>query len=525
MSPLISLLVGVLVVLLITAATGYFVAQEFAYMGVDRSRLASQAAEGDDAAQRTLAITKRTSFLLSGAQLGITITGLLVGYVAEPLIGQALTELTGSAIGTGAAVALGGIVALAFSTVVQMLFGELVPKNYALARADVVSRWLSRSTQIYLTVLGPAIWVFDKAAEGFLGILGIEPVHDVEHAASAQDLEAVVAESRASGDLSPELSMLLDRILDFPQRTVEHAMIPRSRVDVLRDTATIADARAEMAAGNTRYPVLDEDEAIVGVVNLVDVLAHPASSPRTVAEIARPPLILTPFMSLPDALHRLQEGRERLGCVIDEYGGFGGILTIEDLAEEVVGEITDEHDPDEPEYEPAPDGGVWVMSGDVHVDEVERALDVDLPEGDFETVSGLVLHTHGGLPEEGEVVSVELPMAAAELVLDEDPEPRHLLVEILEVDTYVPSRVRLTIQEPGEPDDDAGSAVVDATAVDDPGDQSVHGDHDVRDERVAQGVGDVGTARPEPDDASGARGRSGATAVTADDTTHPGEAR
>ncbi|GAB47320.1 hemolysin family protein [Mobilicoccus pelagius] len=448
MSPVLSLLVGILVVLVITAATGYFVAQEFAYMGVDRSRLASQAAAGDAAAERTLAITKRTSFLLSGAQLGITVTGLLVGYVAEPLIGQALTALTGDALGTGAAVALGGIVALGFSTIVQMLFGELVPKNYALARADVVSRWLSRSTRIYLTVLGPVVWVFDKAAEGFLRLLGIEPVHDVEHAASAQDLEAVVAESRASGDLSPELSMLLDRILDFPQRTVEHAMIPRSRVDVLRDTTTIAEARAEMAAGNTRYPVLDEEEAIVGVVDLVHVLSHPADSARTVAEIARPPLILTPFMSLPDALHRLQEGRERLGCVIDEYGGFGGILTIEDLAEEVVGEITDEHDPEERQYEPLPDDGVWVMAGDVHVDEVERALDIDLPEGDYETVSGLVLHTHGGLPQEGETVSVELPMDPADLVLDEEPEPRHLHVEVLEVDTYVPSRVRLTLDHP-----------------------------------------------------------------------------
>lgn len=448
MTPLISLLVGVLVVLLITAATGYFVAQEFAYMAVDRNRLGSQAAAGDATAERTLAITKRTSFLLSGAQLGITVTGLLVGYVAEPLIGQALATLTGDSLGTAAAVAIGGIVAIGFSTIVQMLFGELVPKNYALARADAVSRWLSGSTKIYLAVLGPVIWIFDKAAEKFLRLLGIEPVHDVEHAASARDLEAVVAESRASGDLSPELSMLLDRILDFPQRTVEHAMIPRSRVDVLRDTVSIAEARSEMAAGNTRYPVLDEDESIVGVVNLVDVLSHPATSTRSVAEIARPPLILTPFMTLPDALDRLREGSERLGCVIDEYGGFGGILTIEDLAEEVVGEITDEHDPDEPDYEPVPDDGVWVMNGDVHADEVERALDVDLPEGDYETVAGLVLQTHGGLPAEGETVTVELPLDPADLVLDEGPEPRHLHIEVLEIDTYVPARVRLTLDEP-----------------------------------------------------------------------------
>ncbi|GMA38716.1 hemolysin family protein [Mobilicoccus caccae] len=401
MTPVVSLLVGVVVVLLITAATGYFVAQEFAYMAVDRSRLASRARQGDAAAERTLAITKRTSFMLSGAQLGITVTGLLVGYVAEPLIGQAFAQLAGGSMSTALAVTLGGVLALAFSTLVQMLFGELVPKNYAIAEADRVARWLSRSTRIYLAVLGPVIWVFDKAAEGFLRLLRIEPVHDVEHAATARDLEHVVAESRASGDLSPELSTLLDRILDFPERPVEHAMVPRSRVDTLRDTLTVAEVRHEMATGHTRYPVLNEDEDVIGVVDLAAVLDEPADSLTPVTQILEPALILTPFMTLPDALHRLQENDQELACVIDEYGGFAGILTVEDLAEEVVGELTDEHDPDEPDYEPRPDDGVWVMAGDVHVDEVERALDVDLPEGDYETVSGLALDTHGGLPGEG----------------------------------------------------------------------------------------------------------------------------
>lgn len=290
MNSFLSLGIGVLVVLLITALTAYFVAQEFAYMAVDRSRLAARASAGDETAERTLAITKRTSFLLSGAQLGITVTGLLVGYVAEPLIGVAIGDLVGGRwVSTGIALVLGSIVALLFSTFVQMLFGELYPKNYSIARAEQVADRLSRSTSIYLKIFGPVIWVFDKAAELFLRMLRIEPVHDVEHSATAIDLEHVVEESRERGELSTEQATVLDRILDFPRQDVEHAMRPRAHVDVVRDTATVGEVRELMATGHTRYPVLNDEENILGVVHLVDVLD--VTEPSTpVTEIARPPL-------------------------------------------------------------------------------------------------------------------------------------------------------------------------------------------------------------------------------------------
>ena len=156
MSPLVSLLVGVLVVLVITAATAYFVAQEFAYVAVDRSRLGARAAAGDPKAVRTLEITRRTSFVLSGAQLGITVTGLLVGYVAEPLIGQALGHLISGGTLTAVSVAIGGFVAIAFSTLVQMLLGELFPKNYAIARSEQVADALAPSTKLFGSKVGSA---------------------------------------------------------------------------------------------------------------------------------------------------------------------------------------------------------------------------------------------------------------------------------------------------------------------------------------------------------------------------------
>lgn len=448
MSIALSLLAGIVVVLLITAVTAYFVAQEFAYMAVDRSKLAARAASGDEGAQRTLEITKRTSFMLSGAQLGITVTGLLVGYVAEPLIGSALGEvMERGGLTMGISVAIGSILALLFSTFVQMLFGELYPKNYAIARADQMSALLSRSTKIYLAVFGPIIWVFDKAAELFLRMLNIEPVHDVEHSATAVDLEHVVEESRERGELSAELSNVLDRIIDFPRQNVEHAMMPRSRVDVVRDTATVGEVRELMSTGHTRYPVLDDEEHILGVVHLVDVL-NVVDLATPVTDIAKPPLVLSSLMDLPDALEQMDAERQVLACVVDEYGGFTGILTVEDLAEEIVGELTDEHDPEDESYEPKPDDGIWVMGGDVHVDEVERSLHIDLPEGDYETVAGLIIDAYGSLPEEGVIVDVELPIDAADLVADEPTDPHVLRAEVLEVEHYVPTRVRLTLPEP-----------------------------------------------------------------------------
>ena len=449
MTELLSLLLGVVVVLAITVLTGYFVAQEFSYMAVDRAQLGARAAAGDAIAGRALSVTRRTSFMLSGAQLGITVTGLLVGYVAEPLIGESLGAMLGGVgIPIGVGLAVGAVLALLFSTVVQMLFGELFPKNLAIARPEPVARRLARSTTFYLKAFGWLIWVFDQASNLLLKALRIEPVHDVEHAATARDLEHIVEDSRESGDLPVELSMMLDRILDFPRRTVEHAMIPRSRVDTVDDTDTVGRVRERMAQGHSRYPVLAEDtQDVVGVVQLADLLTTAEPDTAAVTAIARPALVVSHLTPLPDVLRQLDETKSQLACVVDEYGGFTGVITLEDLAEELVGEITDEHDEDSPEYVPVEGDGIWEMSGDVHVDEVERALGTDLPRGDYETVSGMVIAHHGGLPEEGTRLDIELPPDPAALAHDDEPVARHLQAEVLAVDRHVPSRVRLVLPD------------------------------------------------------------------------------
>ncbi len=442
------LLLGIGAVLLISVATGYFVAQEFAYMAVDRSRLAARAEGGEPRARMALGVTRRTSFMLSGAQLGITITALLAGYVAEPLIGDSLaTILGGVGVPSAVSITIAFILALVVATILQMIIGELFPKNLAIARPEPVALWLAASTTLFLKLFGWLIWFFDQSSNLVLRLLRIEPVHDVEHAATVRDLERIIADSRERGELSDDLAVMIDRILDFPTEDVEHAMVPRARVAVVFDDDTLGEVRGLMRSGHSRYPVLAaETDDILGVVHLADVLQMDMPSDTPVTRIMRPALVVSNLTVLPEALRELEASRNQLACVVDEYGGFSGVLTLEDLAEELVGEIADEHDEDANEPQPPiHDADGWLIGGDAHVDEVERSLRITLPEGDYETIAGLIIAHHGGLPDEGETVRVELPLDPATLI-DEDEVPRALLFQVVTIGNYVPASVRVTAE-------------------------------------------------------------------------------
>ncbi|MBK3466236.1 MULTISPECIES: hemolysin family protein [unclassified Pseudomonas] len=444
---ILTLILGILVMLAIIAVNGYFVAQEFAYMAVDRTRLSALAAAGDASAKRALAVTNRTSFMLSGAQLGITVTGLLVGYVAEPLVGESLgVLLAGTGIPIEARVAVGTGIALVAATIIQMVVGELYPKNLAIANPEPLSLRLARSTLFYMSAFGWLISFFDKSANLLLKLLRIEPIHDLDVSASATDLPHIIADSRDSGDLPRELSLMMDRILDFPQRNVEHAMVPRSQVDWVEPDTTLEELRGLMARAHTRYPVIDDDDAPVGVVHLADVLARlsTGNSNETVASLMRPAKVLPTLMLLPDALDQLVQTADQLACVIDEYGGFAGVLTIEDLAMEIVGEITDEHDAEVGDAIVSEGEDTWTMEGDVHLDEVRRIIGHDLPRVDVETVAGMLIAELGALPGEGDTVTVDLPIDAAELISDE-PVRYRLEVDVLRIERHVPTEVRVRL--------------------------------------------------------------------------------
>lgn len=306
---------GLLAIVVLTVATGYFVAQEFAYMAVDRGRLQQMAESGSKAAERAYRVTQKLSFMLSGAQFGITVTALLVGYVAEPLLG------------TGLGVPGAMVIALAFATFVQMVLGELLPKNLAIARPEQLALALSSSTLVYLKIAGPVIRLFDAAANRLLRAIGIEPVEELPQGATPEDFRQIVEEAGEQGHLDAELTRLLEHGIGFRELVAEQAMTPRVNVHTVRFDEPASRVVSLLDTGNSRFPVTGDDlDDLRGVVGLAEVLTLPPEERSAVAigKIASPALVVPATLPLPAVLERLRTERRQLACVVDEFGGFAG---------------------------------------------------------------------------------------------------------------------------------------------------------------------------------------------------------
>ncbi|NIK62123.1 hemolysin family protein [Kribbella shirazensis] len=407
------ILAGLGLILVLTVATGYFVAQEFSYVAVDRSRLQTLAADGDAAAGRALKVTARLSFVLSGAQVGITITALLAGYVAEPYLGQGLENVFGAAgVPETASMSISVVLALLMATIIQMVFGELAPKNLAIARAESIALRLSRSTLVYLAVAGPLIHLFDSASNRILRRVGIEPVEELPQGATPQELDRIIETSYEQGLLDQDTMRLLDRGLDFRGRTAGEAMVPRVDVITMHRDEPLTRVVELQDTGHSRFPVIGASvDEVIGVVAIGDVVELEPADRATIAvgSLASAPVAVPTTLPLPGVLERLRVARRQLAIVVDEYGGFAGIVSLEDIAEELVGEIRDEDDL--PETGPVQGGdGSWVVPARWRLDQVEEATGVPLPDGDYyETVSGLVMARLGRIPVVGDSTVVELP--------------------------------------------------------------------------------------------------------------------
>ncbi|GAA2101938.1 hemolysin family protein [Actinomadura alba] len=434
---------GLLAVLVLTAATGYFVAQEFTFVTADRIALQKLAAEGDKKAARAVKVMERLSFMLSGAQLGITVTTLVVGFIAKPALAEVIAPLL-DAVGIPTR-AVGGIAlatGFALATIVQMVLGELFPKNLALAQPEALARALAASTLVYLMIAGPVIRLFDAAANRLLRAFGIEPVEELHHGATLEELGHIIGESE--GQLADEHAALLGRALVFSDRSADEVMVPRVDVVTVSGTAA-ADTLSEIisAHGHSHYPVVGERvDDLIGVVGLRELV--PLDPGRaaliTVREIARPALMVPSSLPLPSVVAQMQAGEEEIACVVDEYGGFAGLVTWEDVAEELVGEISDETDSDNGPPAVQRDGW-WVTDAGLRVDEVQELTGIPLPEGDYDTVAGLLLERLGRVAEPGDAVTVDLGPA------DSDRAPRRIDLEVLTVDRHVPEGIRLRMAD------------------------------------------------------------------------------
>ena len=414
-----------LAILLLIAANGLFVAAEFSLVSVDRTAVERAAREGDSKASSVLTSLRNLSTQLSGAQLGITVTSLAVGFLIEPSLGEllrgplGLTGLGDAAV-TGAAVTL----ALVFATVFQMVFGELVPKNWAISEPMRVGRAVAGPQRWFTTATKPLISLLNGMANALLRVFGVEPQEELRSARRPQELAAVAARSGELGTLHTGTATLLQRAVEFGDRRAGDVMTPRPQVHFLQADGPVADVLAACAeTGHARFPVVgSSSDEVVGAVHFKHALAVPADerSSRPVHNIMRPVAGVPSTLQLDAVLRVLQEPGLQLAVVVDEYGGTDGIVTFEDLVEEMVGDIADEHDRPGSKAEERPDGS-WSVSGLLRPDELGRITGLELPESpDTDTLAGLVVERLGRVPDVGTSVTVQ---ARDRLAADADGVP------------------------------------------------------------------------------------------------------
>ncbi|NGO78562.1 HlyC/CorC family transporter [Streptomyces sp. YC504] len=403
-----------LVALLLTLACGVFVAAEFSLTTVERSSLERAAAEGERGADSALKAVRTLTFQLSGAQLGITVTGLVIGMLSKPSLGKLLAgPLDDLGLSHSAADSVALVLATGFSTVILMVIGELVPKNWAISSPLAVAKRVATAQRWFSLAFKPLINHLNNTANRSVRRLGMEPAEELASARGPQELAALARHSAKEGALEADTAELFVRTLNLADLTAENVMTPRVQVMALDMKATAEDvASATRATGLSRFPVYRESlDQVVGVVHIKDVLAVPADRrPRqSVAHLMREPLLVPESLTVDRLLDRLS-GKRTMAVVIDEYGGTAGVATLEDIVEEVVGEVRDEHDPHEttdlaPAGEDEEGRSLYSADGAARMDQLER-IGLHAPDGPYETLAGLMATELGHIPVVGDSIEV-----------------------------------------------------------------------------------------------------------------------
>lgn len=426
---LVTILLSLAGFVLLTLGTAVFVAAEFSLTALERSTVDANARTGRRRDLMVQRAHRTLSFQLSGAQIGISITTLITGYLAEPLIARLLrAPLAATGLPERWLDGIALVVALFIATSVSMVFGELVAQYLAVAVPLRTARLVAGPQVWFSAAFTPLIKLTNGSANRVLTRLGLEPADELRSARSPQELVSLVRTSARQGSLDQTTAALVDRSLQFGARTAEEFMTPRSKIDSLEADDTVRDLVAKVSeTGHSRFPVTrgDLDETI-GIVHLKQVFEVPAADrARTRLDTLAQPVPVVPSTLDGDSLMaQIRASGLQTALVADEYGGIAGMVTVEDLIEEIVGDIRDEHDESTPDVVHL--GDRWRVSGLLRIDEVAEATEFRAPEGDYETIGGLVMHELGHIPAEGE--SVELTAFDPDAPLDEQPRWRATVV-------------------------------------------------------------------------------------------------
>ncbi|MGH3905300.1 MAG: hemolysin family protein [Pseudonocardiaceae bacterium] len=401
---------GILGMLALTAGTFVCVAGEFALTALERSTVDAHIQQrGDRRAQQVKQAHSTLSFQLSGAQVGITITTLLTGYIAQPVIGELIRPgLVAVGLPPGAAGGVSAGLALALATALSMVFGELVPKNLAIARPLETARQVAAILHAFSSSFRWLIHGLNESANWIVRRLGIEPAEDLRSARSPEELGSLVRNSAQRGTLDQGTATLLYRSLRFGERTAEELMTPRVKVEALQAEETVLDlVDTARHTGFSRFPVYGTDlDDILGAVHVKQAVVVPADkrAHTTVGSLSMSVPTVPDSLDGDAVLDRLHVSGLQLAIVVDEYGGTAGIVTLEDVVEEIVGDVRDEHDRMEVPQIRQLGEQTWLVSGLLRADELADATRFVMPEGAYETVAGLVLARLGRIPDVGDEI-------------------------------------------------------------------------------------------------------------------------
>jgi CBS domain containing-hemolysin-like protein len=397
--------------LLLTVGTGLFVASEFALVNLDRADLEARRDAGESRLSLTISALRITSTHLSSAQLGITLTTLLTGYTMEPAISNLLRPVfTGWGWPGGLVTPLATVIGVAFATILSMILGELVPKNFALAVPRQTAKLVMPFQVAFTAVFRPAVAVLNGSANGILRSFGIEPKEELSGARTAEELSSLVRRSARAGMLEKDTASLLDRSLTFSRLSSGDVMTPRPSVHALSADDSADDViQLAVRTGHSRFPVYqDSMDDIIGIVHLKAAVSVPRERRADVpaAALATEPLRVPETVHLDALVAELRARGYQMAIVVDEYGGTAGVVTLEDLVEEIVGEVLDEHDRSRAGV--VRSAGSVAFPGDLRPDEVLDRAGVRVPESDvYDTVGGYIMSELERIPEVGDEVVTE----------------------------------------------------------------------------------------------------------------------
>lgn len=400
---------NLLLVMLLVLLNGFFVAAEFALVKVRSSRLQELAGTGNRRAPYALRVTGRLDAYLSATQLGITLASLGLGWIGEPAVSKLIVEpllgLWGLEPGNALAHTISFATAFAVITFLHIVLGELAPKSLAIQKSERVSMWLSMPLMLFYKLFMPAIWLLNGAANRLLRLFGIEPASEHDLAHTEEEIRILMNQSAKSGIIDKDEMKLFDNIFEFSDRIAREIMLPRTDMEVLYTNASFADnLKVVHKSKHTRYPVAMEDkDRIIGFVHITDLLTSDPDEVRTLEDFLRPILTVPESMELSRALKLMQKHHSQIAVVIDEYGGTAGLVTVEGILEEIVGEIHDEFDVDErPMVETK--GNVISVDGRVLLEELGGMIGLDLEDEEVDSIGGWVLKRLEGMPSTGQKV-------------------------------------------------------------------------------------------------------------------------